>query len=89
MKRENSSRISDLKTEITELTQEKNNLQSKNILNADKVNFLDNHIVVVEDDGTNLYHKYDCSKFLGNYFWAFNTEAAKSEGYDPCPLCCD
>ena len=45
--------------------------------------------VFIEDDGTNLYHKYDCYKFLGNNCWAHNTEYAKYLGYKPCPLCCD
>ena len=89
IKATSSSRIAELKTEILDLTQAKENLQSKINANAEKIDFLDNHIVVVEDDGTNLYHKYDCYKFLGNSFWAFNTKAAESKGYEPCPLCCD
>lgn len=64
-------------------------LKQKNRTNSEKVQFIDNYIVFVEDDGTNRYHKYECSKFIGNYFWAFNTESAVGNGYKPCPLCCD
>ena len=54
-----------------------------------EIAFYDEYVVFVEDDGTNLYHKYDCSKFTGDSFWAFNVDAAKDEGYKPCSRCCD
>ena len=57
--------------------------------NHDKVEFIDEHIVFVEDDGTDFYHKYECYKFVGNYFWAYNIELAEYNGYKPCPLCHD
>lgn len=53
-----------------------------------KLDFFDEHIVFVEDDDTNLYHKYDCYRFTGDYFWAYNTELAISIGYQPCSICC-
>ena len=53
----------------------------------DKADFMDDYIVIVPDDGTNLYHSYGCSKLDTSSFWAFNTEAAKGEGYKPCSKC--
>ena len=52
-----------------------------------KIDFFDTYIVLVEDDGTNWYHKYECDKFKGDNFWAFNLDAAKGEGYTACPYC--
>ena len=54
-----------------------------------EINFIDEFVVFVEDDGTNLYHKYQCSKFISDGFWAFNVEAAIGNGYKPCSLCND
>ena len=51
--------------------------------------FYNKHVVFVSDDGTKIYHKVDCYKFDSSYFWAYNTEAAKSKGYTPCSWCCD
>ena len=53
----------------------------------EKADFMDTYIVFVEDDNTNLYHKYDCSRFKQEYFLAFNIDAAKDQGYSPCSLC--
>lgn len=50
-------------------------------------NFFDEHVVFVEDDGTDLYHKYGCDRFAGDSFWAFNSEAAIDQGYQPCEVC--
>lgn len=53
----------------------------------DLVNFIDDYVVFVEDDGSNQYHKYECYKFTGDYFWAYNIEAAEDYGYKKCPIC--
>ena len=53
----------------------------------EQIDFFDRFVVFVEDDGTNKYHKYECSKFKGDSFWAFNIDAAKDEGYTACPYC--
>ena len=55
----------------------------------DKADFMDTFIVLVEDDNTNLYHKFGCDRFKGDYFWAYNIDAAKESGFNPCPLCND
>ena len=57
------------------------------INNHNKVDFIDEFVVFIEDDGTDFYHKYECDKFVGDYFWAYNIEAAEYNGYRPCPLC--
>ena len=38
--------------------------------------FIDDYVVFIEDDGTNLYHKFSCYKFRGDSFWVYNTENA-------------
>lgn len=53
----------------------------------DKLDFMDEYVVFIEDDGTDWYHKYDCSRFKGNYFWALNVDAAIVDGYTPCRYC--
>lgn len=49
--------------------------------------FIDDYVVFVEDDGTELYHKYECERFVGNEFWVYNFDAAQDEGYRACPVC--
>ena len=54
----------------------------------EQIAFYDEHVVFVADDGTKIYHNYDCQEFQScTAFWAYNTEAAKSEGYTPCSKC--
>lgn len=52
-----------------------------------KSDFVDKFVVFVEDDTSNLYHKYECDQFVGDYFWCYNIDAAKEQGYYPCPKC--
>lgn len=49
--------------------------------------FMDEYLALIEDDGTNRYHKYGCFYFKGNSFWAYNTVAAENNGYYPCYYC--
>lgn len=69
-----------LESEIYELKQE----SSKN---SRKLNFYENHVVIVADDGTKKYHKYGCDDLDTSSFWAYNTEAAEGRGYYACPKC--
>lgn len=50
--------------------------------------FYHRYAVVVYDDGHNQYHKYGCL-FHKEYdgLWIYNSEAAESQGYAPCPFC--
>lgn len=83
LKNENAS----LETEIAELEDEKNKLQSKLRSYSNEIEFIDEYVVFIEDDGTDMYHKYECSKFLGESFWVFNIAAAEGDGFTPCPRC--
>lgn len=55
---------------------------------AEKANFMDAHVVFVENDGSNYYHKYDCRNFTKKKYWAYSKKLAQSTGYKPCPICC-
>lgn len=57
----------------------------------DSLNFYQKHIVVVPDEYPRIYHRYECALFLTSNasFWAYNTEAAKSMGYQACSRCID
>lgn len=75
-------------TQISKQRDRANNLLNQVNENRELVDFVDTFVVFVEDDGTNLYHKYGCYRFKGNYFWAFNVDAARQQGYFACPNCC-
>ena len=55
--------------------------------NENRLAFYDSVVVFVENDGTDYYHKYECNKFIGNDFWAYNVEYAEYLGYTACPKC--
>ena len=52
----------------------------------EKAQFMDKHVVLVEDDGTGYYHTYDCPSFPGRTFFVFSRNAA-ARNYKPCPVC--
>lgn len=83
------SEISELKSECSDLQSEIDELQAQLNQAPDKLTFYDAYIVFVENDGTDLYHKYECDKFKGEDFWAYNIEQAIWRDYKPCPLCCE
>lgn len=56
-------------------------------LKNEKEKFLDDYVVVVEDDGTDSYHKYGCSQLPLSSFWTYNIEGAKGKDYRPSLLC--
>lgn len=75
--------ISDLEYEISELEYEKRK-------NRDKLNFYNRSVVIVGDDGTDVYHKYGCSRLdISNGCWIMNPEAADYSDYTRCSLCND
>lgn len=53
---------------------------------ADKAHFMDDHIVLI-GDSNNKYHKYGCEDLDLTYFYAYNTENAKAQGYRACSKC--
>ena len=54
---------------------------------VEKANFMDTYVVFVEDNGTGLYHSYDCSAFTRSKFWAYSRRLAEANGFEPCPIC--
>ena len=85
-----------LVSDVMQLEKKVSSLQKENDFyyeywynNNNKVSLINSSIVFIEDDGTNLYHKYECEKFVGNYWWAHNIEYAEHLGYKSCPLCCN
>jgi hypothetical protein len=73
---------------ITSLQAEKSTLEDELYDAEQKSDFLDDNIALVPDDGTNLYHTYDCIYFTrSSGYWAYNTENAIWQGYYACPYC--
>ena len=72
----------------SELEYELEQSQEKLEQSQEKLKFFDEYVVFVEDDDTLFYHTYECERFKGEYFWAYNINLAIDNGYHPCPLCC-
>lgn len=49
--------------------------------------FFYNYAVVVSKNDQSHYHRYGCSDIDFDYFWIYNTEAAKDRGLSPCSKC--
>lgn len=77
-----------LQQTLAQKSEENLELQQELRQNREKIDFLDEYIVMIEDDNTNWYHKYECYRFRGKRYWAYNIEAAEAQGYEPCPECC-
>lgn len=76
-----------LEAEAQSLQSQLDSLQSSYTAASTKANFMDSYVVFVNNDGTNLYHTFDCSRFKRDNFWAYSRKLAESNGYDPCPQC--
>lgn len=79
-----------LETQIDELNETKKTLEAAlEAAAADraKAEFLDTYVVFVEDNGSKIYHTYDCPDFSKANFWAYNRKLAEDKGYTPCPVC--
>lgn len=61
-------------------------LEKANWSNRDKLNFFNNHAVIV-DEHSRKYHKYECDDLDLSYFWIYNTEKAEQLGYYACSKC--
>lgn len=73
-----SKNYSNLKNNFNELEGKYNSI-------IDEYEFYQYYAVcVVKNDP--YYHSYNCERFKGS-FWIYNIEAAKSQGYEPCPVC--
>ncbi|MBP3360057.1 MAG: hypothetical protein J6N52_04325 [Clostridia bacterium] len=79
--------ISKSKEQTKELNTQIEQLKEKNKGLQYKVDFLDNRIAIVVDNGEK-YHTYDCTHVQNcKTFWAYNIEAAEAKGYEPCQKC--
>mgnify|MGYP000803828327 FL=1 len=74
------STISYLRRSLQSVNDEKSLLQEKS-------DFIDAHVVFVEDDGTKYYHTYDCSRFTKQGYWVYGRNTAEAKGYTACPYC--
>lgn len=76
-----SKTIENMETKVSDLEDEKRD-------NRAKLNFFDNYVEIVPNDGTRKYHKWGCSKLdTSNGFWIFNTAAAAEDDYKKCLYC--
>ena len=53
----------------------------------EKAAFLDTYVVFVENDGSRIYHTYDCARFSKKNFWAYSRKLAENKGFAPCAVC--
>lgn len=55
----------------------------------DENDFYNDYARILPDDGSNIYHKYECSKLdTATYdFWIYNINFAKTKA-SPCSRCC-
>lgn len=79
--------ISDLEEQVKELEEDKNTWYNYWKRNYQKVNFIDESVVFIENDRSSLYHKYECDGFVGKDYWVHNIEYAKYLGFRPCSKC--
>jgi len=50
--------------------------------------FFRKHIAFIVDNGSRVYHTYDCRIFQNaDSYWAYNVAAAEGDGYSPCAEC--
>lgn len=80
--KEKEDAITSLEDELTAVTSDYNTAKTKS-------DFIDRYVVFVNNDGTDYYHKYDCSSFKKSNFWAYSPKLAENYGYEACPDCCD
>lgn len=81
-----------LQEDITALESENDSLQAAQsdlYVNSMQFYYLTNQIRFILDDGTKVYHTYDCPIYQ-NYsgsFWIHNPEYCEYLGYSPCSVC--
>lgn len=73
-------KVQSLDDTVDTLTEKNKSLQKKS-------DFIDAHVVFIENDGTGYYHTYSCSRFKRQSYWAYSTNLAIHQGYKPCPDC--
>lgn len=76
-----------LRTNYNTLNTRFNTLNSEKKAIQRKLDFYEDHAVILPNDGSGVFHVYGCSKLSVSSFLIYNTEAALSKGYDPCTTC--
>ena len=79
---------SDTVEEYNQMVSDLDDIKDEMYEAVDKATFMDSYIVIVGDDGTRKYHKYGCKKLYLDYFYVFNIDNARAQGYTPCKKCC-
>ena len=80
--------INDLERQVSTKQSTINRLENEKWDNWAKLNFFDSYAEIVGDDGTEVYHKWGCSKLdTSDGFWILNSDAAKGRGYTKCSHC--
>lgn len=80
-------KISSLNRTVSEQQSSIETLSSQLDLYQDKVDFMDEYVVIVVEGDTAYYHKFGCPGIEGKNFWVYNITAAKTQGYIPDPEC--
>lgn len=79
--------LEDKQTELTAQQEKYDALLAESAAAQEAQKFMQTYVVLVENDGTGLYHRYGCANFAGKTFWAYSRKLAENSGYSPCPNC--
>lgn len=82
-----AAQIDALEKQAKTMQEELDALESRNNTLEQFSDFIDRHVVFVENDGTGYYHSYWCSRFKKQSYWAYSKNLALSQGYTSCPDC--
>lgn len=74
------STVSNKNQEVSKYTEKINAMNSQ-------ISFMDSHVAICPNDGTGLYHKYNCEHLDLSSYFVYNTEQALSKGYKACQYC--
>lgn len=80
------SEMSRLEKQYSMVKNTRDNVIKTRDLMKEELDFWQNHAVIVTEYGEK-YHTFGCQYIKGSSFWIYNSEAAKSRGYEPCSVC--
>lgn len=83
-----NDKIAYLQDENEYMTYEMELMQEEMDYLYDLAFILDEYVVFVENDGTNLYHSYECTLFEGYDYMLYDIDYVEELGYSPCKGCC-
>ena len=79
--------VDNLELDTEMMTKQIGSLRASNVDAKGKADFLEKYVVLVNNDESTDYHKYGCTLFDEDSFWAYSRKLAESNGYAPCPVC--